>query len=466
MGKINFTPLVDNEFTETDGISFTPFNPMQEKEEGIENKEDVEIPEEEDPLIPQKVKDFLGKAKSIDVGKPLDVASQASLRGLETIASLPRQLGDFVESLVPEKFIKKAASKIGLGEGAEFLIESVKKYAPYKLFPTEKQTREFTKTLFGDLFEPKNQLEEKLGSGFGEFVSLIFPFLGPIKAKKAFLLTIGANAAKETGEYLGVSDKTSNLMKFGTYVLGAFIHPKWAENFYRKTYKAASRVLPENAKVSTQVLAPKLDELEKGLRKSGISSADSGALKQIENLRGEMQGALMPVESLVAFKKKINIARGDIFKQQQGNKSGIKTANRNMENVSKAADEALELYAKQNPTWGKFHREANNAFAATKNSEISSKFLKTKLPRLAITHAGLSALLGHFAGLKLGAAAIGATVATIPVYSATQTLNRIMRSPPLRREYFKLLQESARGNFSAMEKSVHALDKSLTESEK
>lgn len=460
MGKINFTPLVDNEFTETDGISFTPSNPMEEEEE------DIEVPEEEEPLIPKKVKDFLGKAKSIDVGKPLDVAGQVSLRGLETIVSLPRQLGDFAESLIPEKFIKKAASKVGLGKGAEFLIESAKKYAPYKLFPTEKQTREFTKTLFGDLFEPKNELEEKLGSGFGEFVSLVFPFLGAIKAKKAFLLATGANAAKETGEYLGYSDKKSNLMKFGTYVLGAFIHPKWAENFYRKTYKAANEVLPQNAKVSTHFLLPELKKLRKGLKKAGISSADAPALKQIENLGKEMQGALIPVDSLVAFKKKINIARGDIFKQLEGNKSGIKTANRNMENVSKAADDALELYAKQNPTWGKFHREANNAFAATKNSELSSKFLKTKLPRLAITHAGLSALLGHFAGLKLGAAAIGATVATIPVYSATQTLNRIMRSAPLRREYFKLLQESARGNFSAMEKSVHSLDKSLTESEK
>lgn len=458
MGKINFTPLVDNEFTETDGISFTPSNPMEDKEEDIQ--------EEEDQLIPKKVKDFLGKAKSIDVGKPLDIASQASLRGLETIVSLPRTGLDFIGSIFPEKLIKKGAKKVGLGEGAELVIETAKKYSPSQLFPTQKQTREFTKTLFGDLFEPKNEVEEKLGETFGEFVSLVFPFLGPIKAKKAFLLATGANAAKETGEYLGYSDKTSNLMKFGTYVLGAFIHPKWAQNFYRKAYKSASEVLPQNAKVSTQSLVPKLDELEKGLRKAGISSADSPALKQIENLRGEMQGALMPVDSLVAFKKKINIARGDIFKQLEGNKSGIKTANRNMENVSKAADDALELYAKQNPTWGKFHREANNAFAATKNSERAAKFLKSKLPKIGITHVGLSALLGHFVGLKTAAIGGASAVAAAPVYIAAQTLNKIMRSAPLRKEYFRLLQESARGNLFAVEKSARALDKSLTESEK
>lgn len=465
MGKINFTPLVENEFTEVEdevtesnGISFTPSNAMEEEEEDVQD--------EEDQIIPQKYKDLVvDKVKSLDVGKPLDVASQLSLRGLETIASLPRGGFDFLGAVFPEKLVKKGFSKVGLGRGAEFLIDTAKKYYPGQLFPTQKQTRDFTKTIFGDLFEPKNELEEKLGEGFGEFVSLVFPFLGPVKPKKAFLLATGANAAKETGEYLGVSEKKSNLMKFGTYVLGAFIHPKWAENFYRKTYKAANNVLPQNAKVSTQSLAPKLDELEKGLRKSGISSADSGALKQIENLRGEMQGALMPVDSLVEFKKKINIARGDIFKQLEGNKSGIKTANRNMENVSKAADDALELYAKQNPTWGKFHREANNAFAASKNSERASKFLKSKLPKIGITHVGLSALLGHFVGLKTAAIGGAGAAAGVPVYVAAQTLNKIMRSPPLRKEYFRLLQESARGNLFAVQKSARALDKSLTESE-
>ncbi len=450
MPELDFQPLVESEFTQLDDEISDPdeldFKPLSQFGEEAEE----ERPE---------------KNKKKEGSKLLDVAGQLSMRGLESIISLPRGAGELLESVVPEKLIKKGLGKVGLGEGAEYLLETTKKYAPYKLFPTEEQARKFTKTIFGDLYEPENELEEKLGVGFGEFVSLIFPFLGPVKPKKAFLLAAGANAAKETGEWLGLSDKQSNLMKFGTYVLGAFLHPKWAQNFYNKTFKAAENILPQNAKVSTTSLLSTLDELEIGFRKAGVSSADTPALKQLENLKGEMQGALIPVDSLVVFKKKFNNAMGDIYKQLEGNKSGIKTAKRNMEMVGKAADDAIGLYAKQNPTWGKFHRESNNAFAAVKNSERASKFLKSKWPKIAITHAGLSALLGHFAGLQAGGVALAAGAAAYPAYKGVQTLNRIMRSPSLRKEYFNILQESARGNLSAVEKSVRALDKGLQGSE-
>lgn len=389
------------------------------------------------------------------------LVGQLGLRGLESIISTPRAVGEFVESFVPTEALIKGAGKIGLGKGAETLIEATKKYAPYKLFPTEEQAREFTKDLFGDLFEPKNKAEEVAGETFGEFASLVFPFLGAVKPLKAFLLTTGANAAKETGEALGLDKKTSNLMKLGTYVLGSFIQPKAAEKFYKKNYQAARDVLPQNAKVDTTRLATTLDELESGFKKGGISSADTPALKQLENLRGQMEGALTPVDSLVEFKKKINIARGDIFKQLEGNKPGIRTANRNLEMVSNAADKSLEKYAKQNPTWGKFYREANNAFAAVQNSRKAAKFLKGKIPKLAISHAGLSLLLGHLGGLKTILKAGVGVAAGVPAYQAAQTLNQIMRSKPLRKEFFKLYQEAVKGNLPAISKSAAILDKGL-----
>lgn len=397
--------------------------------------------------------------------EPTRIAGQLSARGLESILSVPRSVGDFLQKAVPKETLIKGAEKVGLGKGARTLLEATEKYSPHKLFPTQEQTRKFTKDLFGDLYEPKNSVEEKVGETFGEFASLVFPFMGAVKPLRAFLLATGANAAKETGEWLGLSDKKSNLMKLGTYVVGSLIHPKFAENFYKRNFKEAKEILPENATVSSTRLDANLNSLEKGMMKGGISSADKPALQQIKNLKAEMQGAQTPVDALVEFKKKINIARGDIYKQLEGNKSGIKTANRNLEMVSHAADKALQQYAKQDPTWGKLYREANNAFAAVQSSRRATKFLKGKIPHLGLTHIGLSVLLGHMASLKtiaLGGAVGGVTAgASIPVYNAAQTLNKIMRSPPLRREYFKLMQESAKGNLPAVSKSAHLLDKGL-----
>ncbi len=393
------------------------------------------------------------------------VAGQLGLRGLESIVATPREVGEFAQRIVPKETLIKGAEKIGLGEGARSLLEATEKYAPYKLFPTYEQTRKFTQDLFGDAFEPKTEAERKIGETFGEFSTLVFPFLGGIKPLRSFLLATGANAAKESGEWMGLSRKTSDLLKRGVYTVGAFIHPKAAENFYRRNFKAAQTVLPENATVPSRQIENSIQALETDLRKGGISAADRLPLEQTKNLKEVMQGAQTPIEGLTAFKRKYNIARGEIYKQLEGNKVGIKTAHRNMERVGKIADKALEGYAKRNPEWGKYYKEANNAFGAIANSNRAARFLKAHLPTFAITHLGLHALLGQFAGLKALGTGLAASAASVPLYYATRTLNRIMKSPPLRREYLKLMQESVKGNVKAVARSVHLLDQGLSKTE-
>jgi hypothetical protein len=385
-------------------------------------------------------------------------AGQLAARGLEAIVSTPRGVGEFLQKAVPKKTLIKGAEKIGLGKGARALLDATEKYAPYKLFPTHEQTRQFTKDLFGETFEPKSEWEAKAGETFGEFSSLVFPFLGAVKPLRAFLLSTGANAMKQIGEWLGLSEKKSNLMKLGTYVFGSFVQPKAAENFYQKNYKAASESLPENATVSSTRLISRLDSLEKEMMKGGISSADRPALQQIKNIRETVEGAQVPIDGLTAVKRKINIERGAIYKALEGNKPGIRTAHRNMERVSNTVDASLKEYAKHNPRWGKFYREANNAFSATENSKIAAKFLKTNVGKFTIKHAGLAALLGHLGAFK--GIAIGVATGA-PAYIATRTLNRIMRSKPLRNEFLRLYQESLRGNLPAVARSVKMLDQGV-----
>ncbi len=384
---------------------------------------------------------------------------QLGARGAESIVSLPGELAEFGERFVPRETLKKGAEKIGLGKGAEILLDTFEKYAPSKALPRKQEVRQFTKDLFGDTFEPQTEAEEFVGETFGEFASLVFPFLGAVKPLRALITTIGANAAKQTGEWLGLSDKASSMMKLGTYVLGSFIQPGTAKNFYERNYKAAGEALPENATVSSTRLSASLDGLEKELRKGGVSSADTGALKQIRNIRKQMEGAQTPIDSLIAGKRKINIDRGNIYEQLKGNKSGIRTANRNMEKISKIVDDSLSEYAKQNPEWGKYYREANNAFGAFQNSQKASKFIKGSLGRWAVKHAAFGALLGHLGGIK--ALAVGGAAVVLP-YQVSKTLSQIFNSKPLAKEFQKLYQAALQGNLKAATESVKKIDAGLT----
>lgn len=391
-------------------------------------------------------------------------AGQYSARGIETILGLPRATGEFLNRLVPKKTLIKGAEKIGLGKGAETLLDITEKYAPYKLFPQTEDVREAGKKVFGETFEPQSPTEEKLGDAASDFAALVFPFPGAIKPSRAFFLSSGANAAKEVGNWLGFSPSNQEKLKLGVYGVGAFIHPGATKNFYTKQYKEASKLLPENATVSSNRLVNSLDEIEKELRKGGVSTADKPALQQIENIRKEMQGAQTPIEGLVSSKKKLGIERGNIYKQLEGNKPGIKTAKRNIDRVAHALDDSLNEYGKHNPQWSKHYKEANSAFAAAERSKQAMSTLAKWIPKLSVGHIGLSHLLGHLvAGSAIGA---GAAAASVPTYLAGRTLTRIMRSPPLRKEFYRLYEASLKGELGAAEKSIKYLDKGLSVMEK
>lgn len=423
----------------------------------VEEEETEEVPQEE-----QKFR-FIESAKP--PGSQLTrQAAQYSARGLETILGLPRATGEFLERLVPKKTLIKGAEKIGLGEGAKTLIGLTEKYAPYKLFPKQEDVREAGKAIFGEMFEPQSPTEEKIGETVYDFVSLAFPFPGAIKPSRAFFLASGANAAKELGDWLGYSPSTQELMKLGFYGISAFVHPNATKNFYQKNYKEAEKLLPPNATVSSTRLESALNEIENDLRKGGISSADKPALTQIENIRKEMQGAQIPVDSLVSAKRKLGIERGNIYKQLEGNKPGIKIAHRNIERVSNALDSALNEYGQFHPEWAKHFKEANNAFAAAERSKKAAARIGKLLPKVGVAHVGLSHLLGHLGGGLKGAAAAAAI--GVPTYLVGRTLNRIMRSPPLRKEFYRLYEAALKGETGVMEKSLKTLDKGLGAMEK
>lgn len=389
---------------------------------------------------------------------PTRVAGQVAARGLEKILGTPRALGEFGERLIPKKTIQKGAEKIGLGKGVENLFSFTEKYAPYKLFPTEEDVRGVTKKIGGGSFEPRSKGEERTGEVLGETLSMAFPFGGKVSLPRSFFSSLGANTAKYMTEELGGDPQTGEAAKLGAYALSAFIQPKAGKNFYENRYSQARKALPEDATVSSVPIENQLDALEKSLKKGGISSADKPALQQIENLREQMQGAQTPIDNLISAKRKINIDRGNLYKQLEGNKPGIKTASHNMDMVSKIVDNVLEDYGKTHPDWHSLYKEANQAFGAVSQSQKANQVIRSRLGKAALTHAGLAALLGHMGGLKgIAVAAAGG----YPIYKIGQVAYQLMKSPALRKEFSKLYTNALKGNIQAIDSSLKKLNQAM-----
>jgi len=360
-------------------------------------------------------------------------------RVFETVVAAPRELGEFAESLVPEKAIIKGAEKIGLKQGAENLLDYAKKYAPYKAFPTSEQTKDFTKQLFGKYAEPKNDFERIQDEVISDAAALALPIGGELKAIRPALTSLGAQLAKQGVKWFGGSEKAQDLAKLGVVATSAFVRPKETEQLKNSLYKAARQARPEDATVSSIPLQDALHELEIQIKKGGITDSGKPALERIRGIRKEIQGAQVPVEALEASKRKINEVRTGVYKLLEGNKPGIKTAKRNLDNVSRAVDNALDLYGKQNPTWHSLYRPANEVNAAIESSKKARRWMLKNYKGLGVS--GAAALFGLEQALgPLGTAATAATGGTGLLLG--EQLARVSKSPTLRKYYTEVISSA------------------------
>lgn len=415
---------------------------------------------------PQEVFQFYSQSQQPAESVPENINRQilrTGARGAETVLGAPRALGEFLESIVPEKLLKKGAEKVGLKEPVEKGLETVKKFSPYKLFPTSEQVRKnVTNKLFGEALEPKNEWEKKADDVVSDFTALALPFPGSkLKLLKPALLSLGGNIASEVVGHMGGTEKQKTFTKLGVILTGSLINPKGAENLKNSLYKDAAEALPADATVAAKPLENAINELESSLRKGGIAGSDKEALQKIADIRGEMQGAQIPIESLQRLKVKINEAKAGVYKQLEGNKPGIKSAKRNLERVGKSVDDALNLYGKQNPQWEAFYRPANEVHGAIEQSKRARNFIGKQMKKYG-HHLILPALgIGHFGGpAAIGSAAAGAGIGAGALVGA-EIAARIFKSPTLRKHYFSLVKSALKEDAVATRENLRKLEKEL-----
>ena len=384
---------------------------------------------------------------------------QHTARAAETILGAPRALGEFLESLVPEQALTKGAEFVGLEKPVTKALEIGKKFAPYKLFPKKEDVREFGKTLFGQTFEPQTITEKKAGELTEDFTSLAFPFFsGPVKIIKPLLVSVGAHLGKEIAGMAGAGKNTQNFIKQGLMVVGSLYNPKGLDKFKDDLYQEARNLRPSDATVTAKNLRSKLENFKKELQLGGSARSKEMALKKADEILGKIENDNIQVRELEEFKKTINEAKTELYKDINLTKTGIKSAKRNLNNVSSIVDKGLEEYGKTNPEWEAFYRPANEAHGAIAESKKVSNLINKNYKKFATP--GLAALFGA-TKLVGGLPTAGVGVAGVAALKTGELIARIMKSPTLSKYYSQVILDALKGNAEGLKDNMKKLDYGL-----
>jgi len=422
--------------------------------------------EQEDPFAAYRPQQEMPQEQEEEgfLGRGLRAGARSLARVGETALGAPRAIGDFLESIVPEKALKAGAQKIGIGKPIEKALEITKKVAPYKLFPKSEDIREnVTKFLFGNKLEPKNEYERKSDELVTDFTALALPLPGSqFKVIKPALLALGGNLASELSEHLGGSKNEQTLAKLGTIVFGSMINPKAAVNLKDQLYQKETASLPSNASVDNSRLRNSVSQLKNNIKKGGVSDADKPALKEISKIEKLLNGPQTEIDVLKEIKKKINVARGSIYKQLEGNKPGIKTAKKRLDEVAKAVDGSLKEYGKLNPEWATYYKQANEVHGAIEQSKLARGRIINALKKFG-PHSALPLLgVGHLAGAIPAAKGILTTGAIgTGVVGAGEIAAKALKSPTLRKLYLDLIKSGLKDDVVAIRENAKKLEKAL-----
>lgn len=387
---------------------------------------------------------------------------RTAARATETVLGAPRAFGEFLEGLVPEKALIKGAEKIGLGEGAKTLIETTKKYAPYKALPTSQNVRQLNEFLFGKNVKPKNEWEQKADALVSDFSALALPIPGSqLKFVKPALLALGGNIASDVVGRLGGTDKQKTYAKLGTFLVGSLYNRKGAEKFRNELYGQARQSRPAEATVNAKNIESSIQKMRTDLHKGGSAPSKTHALKKIDELESAIKQGEIEVEELEKFKHSINELRGSLYEEFKGNKPGRLLAKRNLDNVSNVVDDGLREYGKTNPKWASFYFPANMAHGALAQSKRLSNYIdrnKGKItPHIAYALFGL----GHTGGLIPTATTLGVGYGVVKL---GELISRVTKGP-LRKYYTGVLKNAAKEDAVAMRENLRKLEDGLQQEE-
>lgn len=432
------------------------------------------LPPKEDPFsqyrpksIPDQIKDPLAqyrrKPQAQNEESPLENISRQAIRTLSRVSEAalgaPRAAGEFLEGLVPEKALVAGAEKLGIDKGVKTLLETAKKYAPYKLFPKSEQVKELNKSIFGEKIEPKNRWEKLADDVVSDFTSLAIP-IGGTQAKilKPFLTSLGGNLVSEGIGYLGGTPQQKTYGKLGAFVVGSMTNPKGTENLKNDLYKNAENNRPPDAIIPSKNLIKKINHLRSELSEGGSAESKIKSLKKLDELEAAAKSGNIKVTELEEFKKTINESLAGLYDDFKTNKPGRAAAKKNLGNVAKIVDDSLFEYGKINPAWEAFYRPANEIHGAIAQSHRARNFIKKYYKN--ITAPSALTLYGIEQAAGLGPSAVTAAGAGSALLTG-ELIAKAFKSPTIRKYYTEVINSALREDAAALQQNMDKLEKEL-----
>ncbi len=343
-----------------------------------------------------------------------------------------------------------------------------------EVLPTSQQIREVGKKATGGYLEPRTEFEEKADELSSDIASMALPGGNKFGIMKNIGIPVVGNLVKEGLRYGTADEKSQAYGKMGTMVALDLLSRKkgGVKGYAGSLFQKAEEALPKGLSINASSLESAISKLEHTFSAGGSSPTTTRALKKITEIRNEIKNGKIDARRLAAYRRTINEAVEELggFNLFSDVPQTLKPrAIRNLQEVKSAVIDSLEEYGKkQNPEYLKLSQDANEAWSAYSKSNRVASFLEKKVgyvPKSAAAKALFS--YGASGGTVLSAlanpvAAAGGAL-LIGGYQAVKVLDRVIRSPVLRKYYTNVLKEASAGNAAATAKNLKALDKGLSD---
>lgn len=335
------------------------------------------------------------------------------------------------------------------------------------ILPTSGQLKNVSEKITRGYTKPETEFEK----GFDEFTSDVATFALPGSGHYSLARNIGipivGNLVKQGLKYGNSDEKTQAYSKLGTMVALDLISRRSGgiKKYINNLWNDAEASVPKGVSIDAKSLEKSLDNLEKSLTAGGKKPSTSKSLEKILEIKGEIKNGKIPLQRLVPFRKSIN----EVIDEMGGFSHEVPfryrpQAKYNLNQVkSKVIDSVNEYADKFNPELAKKWRDANEAWAAYSQSNKVANFLQKKLPFIPKSQAvqtlfSYSPTVGIAAVSKMSLPIAGATAASAGAYQGYKILDRVVRSPLLRKYYAGVVKNASAGNVPQTSKNLKALD--------
>jgi hypothetical protein len=393
--------------------------------------------------------------------------ARTGARAAETLLGLPGDVKDLLSNIlvgIPEYFAGEELPRwrqAVKGDQSDFP-------EPLGLnFPTSSELREgITKPLTGEYLEPKNEFE-KFGDTISEdFASLAIPVKGKIPFARALGSSILANSGAEVAKVFG-GDKAEAYTKMGLLFSSGLLGQKGGgiKQYIRNLYKDMETSVPKGAVVSAVPLEKKLNKIENILKKGDPKDLSKApGIQKIRAIKDKIQSGQIDVDEVIELTKSTNES---IFGLGE-----LKRGQNQLYNIRQALHDTVNEYGSSNREFLGKWKAANEAYAATETSRNVSNWIKKNISPKDYLYAGSALGLGGMAlgvggmltSLPITAKALGSGAALASTAYSAAIINRISKSPALRKYYTNVVKNSLKQNKGGFLRAMKQLDNGIKES--